>query len=171
VFFDLNSDKDVRLLQKATNGARIGLTSGCWDLFHYLHLVYLQRCRRLCDILLVGVDSDDFIKAVKGPERPIIPEHQRAQMVASLEIVHGTFVMGSIVEFAKAVELFNVSVIFKNRTFDEAIAGSDKADVVMLPDVKQPDSTSSIIEDIIKIRLNQEPRSATVGSAISEPSS
>ena len=76
-------------LQSPTTSAkpRIGLTSGCWDLFHYFHLCSLERCKNLCDILIVGVDSDSLVKSTKGPERPIVTEQYRAAIVDALTLL------------------------------------------------------------------------------------
>jgi len=97
----------------APANAKIGLTSGCFDLVHYMHLVYLERCRRLCDVLVVGVDSDDLVRRVKGPKRPMIPEVQRQAMVNALKCVDATFIMGSVEDFEYVVRSLQVSYVFK----------------------------------------------------------
>ena len=61
----------------------IGLTSGCFDLFHSLHLSYLQKCRRMCDFLVVGVDCDDFV--AKSPSSPTAQPHPFSQAKPVME--------------------------------------------------------------------------------------
>lgn len=130
-------------------GQTVGITSGCYDLFHNLHLTYLQRCRRMCDALIVGVDSDDLVKNTKGPERPIIPEHQRVNLLNALKCVDFVFIMGSVEDFRRAVQQFRPKVIFKNQNFrPQDVVGCEQATVITVPDVFQPDSTSGIIERI-----------------------
>jgi D-glycero-beta-D-manno-heptose 1-phosphate adenylyltransferase len=63
-------------------GYRISLTSGSFDLIHVGHVKYLERAKQLGDILAVGVDSDEKIKLRKGPDRPMVPEHERLEMLA-----------------------------------------------------------------------------------------
>jgi D-glycero-beta-D-manno-heptose 1-phosphate adenylyltransferase len=66
----------------------IVFTNGCFDLMHIGHTRYLQAARSLGDLLVVGVNSDESVRALKkGPERPIVPEAQRAEVVAALACV------------------------------------------------------------------------------------
>lgn len=59
-----------------------GYASGVFDLFHYGHVNYLRECRSLCDVLIVGVDSDERVRYYKGAGRPINPESERMANVA-----------------------------------------------------------------------------------------
>ena len=68
-------------------GARVVWTNGCFDLLHVGHLRTLATARMLGDILVVGVNSDRSVRALKGPGRPIVPEKERAEIVAALEFV------------------------------------------------------------------------------------
>lgn len=62
-------------------------TNGCFDVLHPGHVQYLEKSRRLGDILIVGLNSDSSIKQLKGPSRPILEEDARAYMLASLACV------------------------------------------------------------------------------------
>jgi D-beta-D-heptose 7-phosphate kinase/D-beta-D-heptose 1-phosphate adenosyltransferase len=69
-------------------GKRIVFTNGCFDLMHVGHIRYLQAARELGDVLVVGVNSDASVRSLnKGPGRPIIPEAQRAEVLAALACV------------------------------------------------------------------------------------
>ena len=68
-------------------GQRIVATNGCFDLIHYGHVRSLQRARRLGDLLVVGLNSDRSVRRLKGPTRPLAPQHQRAAVLAALECV------------------------------------------------------------------------------------
>ncbi|MGH2370398.1 MAG: adenylyltransferase/cytidyltransferase family protein, partial [Chloroflexota bacterium] len=68
-------------------GKRIVLTNGCFDVLHVGHVRVLQRCRTLGDLLVVGVNSDDSARRLKGAERPFVPEVERAELLAALAAV------------------------------------------------------------------------------------
>ena len=151
MIFDIKNEGDIDLLNRAVKGKNVGLTSGSYDLFHHLHLVYLKRCRRYCDILIVGVDSDDLVKNRKGSHRPLVSEHQRVAIVSDLACVSAAFILGSVDDFREAVELLSPTVILKNNDFkEEEVLGRDKAKVIIIPDIIQYSSTSEIIEEILK---------------------
>ena len=69
-------------------GRRIVLTNGCFDLLHVGHVRCLRRARELGDALIVAVNSDDSVRALKGPDRPVVPEAARAEVVAALGCVN-----------------------------------------------------------------------------------
>lgn len=80
------------LLLKAIEQARregkiIVTTNGCFDLLHVGHIRYLQAAREMGDLLIVAVNSDDSVRRLKGPRRPIVPQDERAEMLAALECV------------------------------------------------------------------------------------
>ncbi|MBI4160805.1 MAG: adenylyltransferase/cytidyltransferase family protein [Candidatus Yanofskybacteria bacterium] len=154
MIFDLKNESDIDLINRAVSGKVIGLTSGSYDLFHHLHLVYLKRCRRYCDLLIVGVDSDDLVRIRKGSHRPLVPEHQRVAIVSELSCVGGAFILGSVEDFEQAVRLLSPVFIFKNDEFkEEEVLGRDKAKVIIIPDIIQYSSTSQIIEEILKRKI------------------
>jgi rfaE bifunctional protein nucleotidyltransferase chain/domain len=68
-------------------GRRIVATNGCFDLLHYGHVSYLQRAKQLGDLLIVGLNSDRSCRQLKGPGRPLVPERQRAAVLAALACV------------------------------------------------------------------------------------
>ena len=70
--------------QARKRGHRVGLANGVFDLLHVGHVRYLQGARLLVDFLVVAVNSDASTRAYKGPGRPVIPQSERAEMVAAL---------------------------------------------------------------------------------------
>ena len=68
-------------------GKRVVFTNGCFDLLHPGHTRYLAEARKLGDALLVAVNSDRSVRALKGPGRPVLPERERAEILAALECV------------------------------------------------------------------------------------
>ncbi|MBH0192984.1 MAG: D-glycero-beta-D-manno-heptose 1-phosphate adenylyltransferase [Nitrospira sp.] len=76
------------LEQARTQKKRIVFTNGCFDLMHIGHTRYLQAARALGDLLVVGVNSDASVRSLnKGSDRPIVPEAQRAEVLAALGCV------------------------------------------------------------------------------------
>lgn len=68
-------------------GSVVVTTNGCFDVLHLGHLRYLQAARKLGDLLVVAVNSDDSVRQLKGENRPLVPEDERAEMLAGLECV------------------------------------------------------------------------------------
>ena len=66
---------------------RLVLANGCFDLIHGGHVSYLEAARALGDALIVGINSDRSEREIKGPRRPILPEAERAELVAAMEAV------------------------------------------------------------------------------------
>lgn len=76
-----------RVVTARTNGARIVLANGCFDVLHVGHIRYLEAAKALGDLLIVGINSDTQAHRLKGEGRPVMPADQRAEIVASLEAV------------------------------------------------------------------------------------
>ena len=68
-------------------GLRVVLTNGCFDLLHPGHIALLERARTEGDLLIVAVNSDASVRRLKGPRRPLLPEHERAEALLALEAV------------------------------------------------------------------------------------
>ena len=68
-------------------GKRIVFTNGCFDILHVGHARYLYAARNLGDLLIVAVNSDRSVKAIKGPDRPVMSQSERSEMLAILECV------------------------------------------------------------------------------------
>jgi rfaE bifunctional protein nucleotidyltransferase chain/domain len=73
-------------------GKRVVLANGCFDLLHVGHVRYLQAARSLGDALLVALNSDDSVRRLKGPGRPLMPANERAEMVGALAAVDAVLV-------------------------------------------------------------------------------
>jgi D-beta-D-heptose 7-phosphate kinase/D-beta-D-heptose 1-phosphate adenosyltransferase len=131
----------------------VGLTSGTFDLFHDYHLRYLERCRRLCEVLIVGVDSDRHVKEVKGPSRPILSEFQRSMLINSNKCVSICYIQDTLYDFAKVAEnLVPGGKIFRNQVFEgkenEVEKGKSNAEVIIVPDIEEATSTSFLVNKI-----------------------
>jgi D-beta-D-heptose 7-phosphate kinase/D-beta-D-heptose 1-phosphate adenosyltransferase len=77
--------KTLRALKDA--GKKIVFTNGCFDLIHLGHVRYLEAARAEGDVLVIGVNSDRSVHEIKGPNRPVVPEDERAEVLAALACV------------------------------------------------------------------------------------
>ena len=77
-------------------GQTVVFTNGCFDLLHRGHVEYLREARQLGDALVVGVNSDAGVRALKGPGQPIMSQDDRAALVAALEVVSYVILFGEV---------------------------------------------------------------------------
>ena len=132
---------------------KVVFTNGCFDILHVGHVKYLQQARSLGDALVVGLNSDDSVKRLKGETRPVQCEEDRAEILAALECVDVVvlFAEDTPLDLIKTIEP-NVLVKGGDWSVDK-IVGSDfvrgrGGEVHSLPFV-QGRSTTSIIEKVI----------------------
>lgn len=94
-----------KLDELKAQGKRIVSTNGCFDILHVGHVRFLQAARSLGDVLVVGVNSDDSVKRLKGPTRPVIGQGDRAEILAALACVDYVciFEEDTPVEFLKGI--------------------------------------------------------------------
>jgi rfaE bifunctional protein nucleotidyltransferase chain/domain len=78
------------------NGRRLVFTNGCFDLLHPGHIHSLEAARALGDFLIVGINSDESVRTLKGEGRPLIPAEERAEILASLECVDGVLIFDEL---------------------------------------------------------------------------
>ena len=77
----------LRFGREKRNGRRVVFTNGCFDLLHPGHIQSLEQARALGDALIVGINGDASVRELKGSGRPILPELERAEILAALECV------------------------------------------------------------------------------------
>ncbi len=83
-----NRSKVAWFVEEAqATGKTVVFTNGCFDILHIGHVRYLQAARALGDVLVVGINTDESVHRLKGPDRPLNPESERAEIVAALECV------------------------------------------------------------------------------------
>ncbi len=123
---------------------RVGVTSGCFDLLHFYHLQYLEKCKALCDFLIVGVDADALIETQKK-KTPVIDQHQRMMMVEALRCVDAAFIMTTL------DDLFYLSgrvhAVFKNSQsiYGNSILDAFGQNLMIVPDIAPATSTTEIV--------------------------
>ena len=160
MLFDVNDPTAIEVIQtylqcSREKGQTIGLTSGSFDLIHFHHFLYFIRCRRHCDILIVGVDSDELVRARKGEGRPLIYDSRRVVMVDALKPVTFAFIMNRLEDFRLAAKITSPDVILKNDAFigrEEEIVGKEYArGTKIIRDVIDHSSTTQILEEAAKV--------------------
>jgi rfaE bifunctional protein nucleotidyltransferase chain/domain len=82
----------LRFGREKRNGKRVVFTNGCFDLLHPGHIESLETARAMGDVLIVGINSDESVRTLKGPGRPVIPAEERAEILASLECVDAVLI-------------------------------------------------------------------------------
>ena len=161
MLFDLNDSSAIEVIQTylacaRENGRSVGLTSGSFDLIHFHHVLYVTRCRRSCDILIVGVDSDELVRERKGEGRPLIYDSRRVVMIDALKPVTFAFILNSIKNFGLATSIIRPDVIFKSNEFEgreHEIVGREHAkSIKIVRDVVDHSSTTEILEEAVKLR-------------------
>ncbi|MEQ1727080.1 MAG: D-glycero-beta-D-manno-heptose 1-phosphate adenylyltransferase [Vicinamibacterales bacterium] len=133
-------------------GRRVVFTNGVFDLLHPGHVRYLQQARALGDVLVIGINTDRSVRANKGPERPITPEDERAEVLAALECVDGVAIFDEETPFDIISEL-QPDVLVKGADWaHDAIVGRDIVEArggrVVRVAVEQGHSTTSIVQKI-----------------------
>ena len=78
------------------NGRRVVFTNGCFDLLHPGHIGSLEQARALGDALVVGLNSDASVRQLKGAGRPVLPERERAEILAALECVDAVVIFDEL---------------------------------------------------------------------------
>lgn len=86
-------------------GQRIIFANGCFDPLHVGHVRYLQGAKALGDLLIVGLNSDEQVRRLKGAGRPLVPEDQRAEVISSLEAVDFVIIFNELTVESLLLEL------------------------------------------------------------------
>ena len=86
----------LRFGREKRNGRRVVFTNGCFDLLHPGHIRSLEMARALGDVLIVGLNSDASVRLLKGEGRPVIPENERAEILAALESVDAVLIFDDL---------------------------------------------------------------------------
>ena len=155
---DRNTLKEkVNSLRKT--GGRVVFTNGCFDLLHIGHVRYLQEARKLGDCLVVAVNSDSSVYQIKEPGRPIIPEGQRAEVVAALGCVDWVTIFAEPDPLV-LIRLLKPDVLVKGTDWsEEEIVGAPEVrgaggQVVRIPLV--PGSSTSVIVERVASAFGKE---------------
>ena len=134
---------------------KIVFTNGCFDILHVGHIRYLKKAKSLGDILVVGLNTDRSVREIKGEKRPIVPQDERAEVLAALEFVDYVVLFDDPDPFA-LIEKVKPTILAKGADWPkDKIVGRDVVEkaggrVVRIPLVPGASSTG-VIEDIIRV--------------------
>jgi len=145
----------VRLEREKRNGRRVVFTNDCFDLLHPGHIETLEKARAQGDLLIVGVNSDRSVREMKGAGRPIVPEQERAEVLAALECVDGVVIFDQLTP-REVVSALAPDVLVKGGDWaSDRIIGREEVEAAGGRVVRAPVvagySTSAMVEKIHKL--------------------
>ena len=135
-------------------GRKIVFTNGCFDILHYGHVMYLEKAKRSGDCLIVGINSDLSVKKIKGPNRPIVNEFDRARVLAGLQSVDFVVIFNEETPL-KLIQTLKPDVLIKGSDWkNKGIVGSDfvksYGGKVLTVKLAKGRSTTNLIKQIAK---------------------
>jgi D-beta-D-heptose 7-phosphate kinase/D-beta-D-heptose 1-phosphate adenosyltransferase len=145
----------LKLDEHKREGKKIVFTNGCFDILHVGHVRYLQEAKKLGDVLVLGLNSDSSVRTLKGEKRPLVPQEERAEILAALESVDYV----TIFDEATPLELIGYlkpDLLVKGGDWSEdAIVGADiikqwGGRVVVAPLIEGR-STTNVVEKILRV--------------------
>lgn len=152
----INFDEIEEIIQKDKElGKKIVFTNGCFDILHKGHITYLYEAKKLGDILIIGLNSDNSIKRIKGEKRPILPEDERAFILSALEMVDYVVIFEEDTPY-ELIKRVKPDVLVKGGDWDiKNIVGRDIVEsyngkVLNIPYIEGK-STTNIIERILSV--------------------
>jgi rfaE bifunctional protein nucleotidyltransferase chain/domain len=142
----------LRFGREKRNGRRIVFTNGCFDLLHPGHIGSLEQARALGDALVVGLNSDASVRQLKGAGRPVLPERERAEILAALECVDAVIIFDELTPRDVIARLLPDVLVKGGDWPDDQIVGREEVEaaggrVVSIP-VVPGYSTSAILRKI-----------------------
>lgn len=116
------------LQRRQAAGERAVFTNGCFDLLHLGHVRYLQDARNLGDFLVLGLNSDESTRLLKGPGRPLVPEMERAEILAALTSLDYVTIFSDPTASA-LVDLLRPSVYVKGGDYAHSQSGEGRQEI------------------------------------------
>lgn len=127
---------------------KVVFTNGCFDILHVGHISYLQKAKELGDILIVGLNSDRSVKALKGDPRPVNEQNDRAKMLAALECVDFVTIFDDDTPH-DLIKALKPDILVKGADYTgKKVVGSEFAGVTKLIDFVEGKSTTNLINKI-----------------------
>ncbi|MEE8429874.1 MAG: D-glycero-beta-D-manno-heptose-7-phosphate kinase [Candidatus Desulfatibia sp.] len=146
------SDLPALVQELRKQGKRLVLTNGCFDLLHAGHILLFSASKQLGDVLIVAIDDDDSVKALKGPGRPVIRAEERVRIISALDTVDYV-VLFSSEELESLIKIIRPGVLTKGSNYtSEKVLGGKLVErlggrVALIP-VTENISSTSIINNI-----------------------
>lgn len=136
---------------------KIVFSNGCFDVLHLGHIEYLSKARDLGDILIIGLNSDDSVRRIKGTHRPVNNEEARAVTLSALSFVDGVILFDEDTPY-ELIKLVQPDILVKGKDYDgKEIVGSDvvksKGGEVVTIELTKGYSTTHTIELAQKVHI------------------
>ena len=126
---------------------KVIFTNGCFDILHRGHLELLKFCRSIGDHVVVGINSDDSVRKIKGPDRPIFSQEDRKAILESLTCVDEVFVFHEKTP-QSLINSINPDIIVKGSDYSpDKVIGNESCEVVIF-ELLDGYSTTKTIQDI-----------------------
>ena len=144
---DIN-DIELRVKALKQRGKKIVFTNGCFDILHVGHVKYLEIAKSFGDVLILGLNSDESVRALKGESRPINTQDDRAYILSALESVDYVVPFESDTPY-ELIRLIKPNILVKGGDYKgKEVVGSDIADELKLVDFIDGKSTTNTIKNI-----------------------
>ncbi len=152
------SDKHIKNFNEITQityelkakNRKIVFTNGCFDILHLGHIKYLEKAKSLGDTLIIGLNSDRSVSALKGDDRPINSQNDRAYILAALEVVDHVVIFDEDTPF-NLIKIIKPNILVKGNDYkDKKVVGDDIAEELVLVEFVEGKSSTKTIEKIKK---------------------
>lgn len=144
-----------RLDDLKRTGKTIVFTNGCFDILHVGHVRYLREAKKLGDILVLGLNSDTSVRGLKGDKRPLVPQDERADVLAALEAVDYVTIFEEATPL-QLIEYLRPDLLVKGGDWSaDAIVGADVIKAwggrVVVAPLIEGRSTTNVVEKILQV--------------------
>jgi len=140
------------------HGVAVAFTNGCFDLIHVGHVRYLRWAREQADVLILGLNSDRSVRRIKGEKRPLVPEDERAEILAALDAVDYVVVFDEDEPASLVAELLP-DVLVKGEDWAHHVSGREAVENaggrVALAPMAEGRSTTDLVGKIVALYGNQ----------------
>ena len=144
-----------KLEELRIKGKKNAFTNGCFDILHVGHVRYLREAKNTADVLVLALNSDSSVRSLKGKERPLVPEQERAEIIAALEFIDFVIIFNELTPL-ELINYLKPDILIKGGDWaEEDVVGREEIKewggrVVIIPEVEGK-STTNIVEKIKKL--------------------
>ena len=132
------------------NCKKIGFINGCFDVLHIGHLKMIQYCKRYCDYLIIGIDSDNMVKKIKGIDRPYNKQNDRKLFLENVKDVDKVFIFNSHHLLEEKLKKIKPDVMIVGSEYEnKKVVGGHYAKELKFFEKIDECSTTKIIQDLI----------------------
>ena len=153
----LVSRDEIKRIRKELKekGKKVVFTNGCFDILHVGHVRYLREASKTGDVLVLALNSDSSVRAIKGEKRPLVPATERAEILAALDFIDFITIFDELTPL-DVIKSLKPDILIKGGDWpEEKVVGREevkkwKGKVVIIPEV-QGKSTTNIVEKILQV--------------------